>query len=190
MAIADVLLTTQGQRVENIRVQSYFYDVKTDEDSEFDIEIVENGKLTGEHKMFSEAEVQSIEFREPDAPTEPMGRVAHIEGTSGDTKYHVIVERADRVGDQLVFRVRLPSEPPGGKAMRAKAEQIDSISFAPSMMETSAKAAGKPGTSTAPAKALLVRGPFPWLGYMGTLLVGVVVVAAGWYFGMRKKVMA
>ncbi|MCC6547133.1 hypothetical protein IT570_08180 [Candidatus Sumerlaeota bacterium] len=185
-ACADVLLTTKGQRLESIRVRTFGVGEEDDEYHEFDIETVVDGKLTGDHKMLDADEVQSIEFRELDDPPTTLGRVAHVQGHTGGPKNHVIVERADRTPDGLVFRVRKASEPYGVKTKHAKGEDVYMMTFAPSMMET-AVSTSRSEEADAPAKQTPSRGPFPVMAYIMTWIVCAMAVAGAVFVTFRRK---
>ena len=179
---ADVITTTAGQRMDNVRVLNLGADDDDDEYYEFEIETVANGKLTGELRRIPEEDVESIEFREPEDPPTVLGRVAHVIGMRGDPLNHMIVERAERTADGLVFWVRKGSEPQGAKPRRAKLEDIYAIRFAPAMMETVAG-----GAKGAQGNEFMARGPFPMIAYLMTVAGALAVAGAFIFLGTRKK---
>lgn len=178
---ADVIITTAGQRMDGVRVLNFGTD-DDDEEYEFEVETVANGKLTGELRRVPEADVQSVEFREPEDPPTVLGRVAHVIGMHGDPLNHMIVERGERTADGFVFWVRKGSEPQGAKPRRAKLEDIYAITFAPAMMETVVG-----GAKDAQGKEFMARGPFPLVAYLATVVGALAVAGAFVFLGTRKK---
>ncbi len=158
----DVLITTQDLRVEQIRIRAFDGTAST---PQFEIEKLSGGKLTGEVVTFPAAQVKLIEFRDPeDREKAPQGRVGHVEGIGGDRRNHLVIEAAQRGPDGMTFRVRLPGEPPGGKTLKAKSDQVRGISFGPpplSLMGDSSNPAATPAKAREAGTATTAPGATP-----------------------------
>lgn len=153
-APADVFITATGERIENVRVRSFD---GTADPRIFDIEKIVDGKASGEFTTLPETRLRRIEFREmEDTEKLPVGRVGHLEGSDDRTYNHLVIESATTTGAELIFRIRQPGEPPGGKAYTAKSSNVYSISFgpAPLSMRHGEQAAALPSPPHAPAGAI------------------------------------